>query len=243
MFSYNGNAMANPAVKPLALLIPGLDGTGELFYRHQEALSRTHRVCPWNYGQGGRADLQQLTLGVGNATAGEPPGSILVVAESFGGLVALNYTLLYPERVRRLILVNTFPYYRRRMRIRAACRLAPLLRLRAIRRLREFVIDRFLSREGIRPEDRRRFQDIITRVDREGYRRRLRIILETDLRPRLPQIAVPVILLAAQKDKIVPSVVEAEFMASQIPGARVHRFADAGHALLLTPGVSLLDYV
>ena len=235
--------MGNSAVKPLALLIPGLDGTGELFYRQQELLARSHRVRPWNYGRSGHCDLQELTVRLGEATGDEPPGSILVVAESFGGLVALNYVLLYPLRVRRLILVNSFPYYRRRLRIHAACGLAPLLQLRTVRSLRDYLIDRILSREGIRPEDRRRIRNIMTRIDRAGYRRRLRIILQADLRPRLPEIAVPVVLLAAQKDRIVPAVAEAEFMASRIPGACMRTFANAGHALLLTPGVSLLDYL
>ena len=235
--------MTDPEAKPLALLIPGLDGTGELYYRQAELLARTHRVRQWNYGRIGQAGLQELTESLGRATGDEPPGSILVVAESFGGLVGLNYALLYPERVRRLILVNTFPYYRRRLRIRAACRLAPLLQTQTIRRLREYLVDRFLSREGIRPEDRRRIWDILTRVDHQGYRRRLRIIVETDLRSRLPEIAVPVVLLAAQRDRIVPSIAEAKFMAAKIPHARLHTFAGAGHALLLTPGVSLLDYL
>jgi pimeloyl-ACP methyl ester carboxylesterase len=235
--------MENSAAKPLALLIPGLDGTGELFYRQQESLAHTHRICTWNYSRSGQCDLQELTVRLGAATGDEPPGSILVVAESFGGLVALNFVLQYPLRVRRLILVNSFPYYRRRLRIRAACRLAPLLQLRAVRSLRECLIDRILSSEGIHPEDRRRIYNILMRVDREGYQRRLRIILQSDLRSRLPEITVPVILLAAQKDKIVPAVAEAKFMASRIPGARMHTFANAGHALLLTPGVSLTDYL
>jgi pimeloyl-ACP methyl ester carboxylesterase len=51
------------------------------------------------------------------------------------------------------------------------------------------------------------------------------------------------VLLASGRDKLVPSIREAHFMASRIPNARVHEFPEAGHALLLTPGISLADYV
>ncbi|MBP1595872.1 MAG: hypothetical protein H6Q05_1249, partial [Acidobacteria bacterium] len=44
-------------VKPLALLIPGLDGTGRLFYRQIEALVRRYRVLAWDFGAGADFDL------------------------------------------------------------------------------------------------------------------------------------------------------------------------------------------
>jgi pimeloyl-ACP methyl ester carboxylesterase len=234
--------MESTASKPLALLIPGLDGTGELFFRQRELLAGEYRVLAWNYGKGGDFTLHDLASRIGAATAGEPPASILVAAESFGGLVALDYVLTYPERVRRLILVNAFPYYRRRRRLWLACRLAPLLQVEGARRLKNKIVDAVLSREGIRPEDRARFLDIVTRVDHAGYRRRLQLIRESDMRPKLPQIAVPTVILAAHRDKLVPSVAEARLMKAQIRDARLHEFPAAGHALMLTPGISLLDY-
>jgi pimeloyl-ACP methyl ester carboxylesterase len=231
-----------PEEKPLALLIPGLDGTGELFYRQTESLARRYRVCAWKYGPGADGALADLTRSIGAATESEPPHSVLVVGESFGGLVALDYVLRYGVRVRRLILVNTFPYYRRRLRVRLLSLLTPLLRLTVARRLKECVVDRILSGEGVLPEDRRRFHEIVSRIQPEGYIRRLQIIMRTDLRPRLQDIAVPVVLLASGRDKVVPSVSEARFMAVRIPCARVYEFPEAGHALLQTAGISLLDY-
>lgn len=228
--------------KPLALLIPGLDGTGNLFYRQLEALAGKYRVRPWNYGPGTDFDLAGLTHKLASATSGEAPGSILVVGESFGGLVALNYVLHYPERVRRLVLVNAFPYYRRRLRLRLAHALTPLLLLKAAQGVKDLIADRTLLWEGVSAEDRKRYLEIIRQVDPEAYRRRLQLIREVDLRPRLVEIAVPTVLLAAGRDKVVPSVLEARFMAARIPRARVHEFPTAGHALLLTPGISLTDY-
>jgi pimeloyl-ACP methyl ester carboxylesterase len=233
---------AKSGEKPLALLIPGLDGTGRLFYRQLKALEGRYRVRPWAYRRGADFDLADLTGDLGRETAGEAPGSILVIAESFGGLVALDYVLQYPERVRHLMLVNSFPYCRRRLRIRLACILVGLLRSAAGRRVKDLIVDQTLLREGILAEDRQHYREIVKQIDLPGYRRRLQLVQETDLRPRLANITVPTVLFASGRDKVVPSVVEAHFMAKQIAHAQVHEFPEAGHALLLTPGFSLADY-
>ncbi len=229
--------------KPLALLIPGLDGTGRLFYRQIDPLADAYRVRPYEFGAGADFTLSDLTRELGQATVGEPEHSILVVGESFGGLIAIDYAVNYPERVHQLVLVNAFPYYHRRLRIRLARVLARLLKHRAARRIKDLIVDRTLRREGIPAQDRERYKDIIRLIDRAAYLRRLQLVQELDLRPRLREITVPCILLAGGRDKIVPSVREARFMASRIPGARVHEFPEAGHALLLTPEVTLADYV
>jgi len=232
-----------PDDRPLALLIPGLDGTGGLFYRQIEALAERYRVTPWAYAPGGDFTLSDLTRDLGRETAGEAPRSILVIAESFGGLVALNYVLQYPERVRRLVLVNSFPYCRRRLRIRLARILVGFLRFALGRRMKDFVVDQALLREGILAEDRRRYREVVKQVDLPAYRCRLQLVQETDLRPQLGKITANTVLLAAGLDKLVPSVAEAHFMATRIANAQAHEFPEAGHALLLTPGFSLADYV
>jgi pimeloyl-ACP methyl ester carboxylesterase len=232
-----------PDNKPLALLLPGLDGTGGLFYRQIEALAERYRVTPWAYAPGGDFTLSDLIRDLGRETAGEEPHSILVIAESFGGLVALEYVLQYSERVRRLVLINSFPHFRGRLRIRMARALVGFLRFRFGRLVKDFVVNRTLLREGILAEDRLRYREVVKQVDLPAYRRRLQLVQETDLRPQLGKISAATVLLAAGRDKLVPSVAEAHFMAARIADAQVHEFPDAGHALLLTPGVSLADYV
>jgi pimeloyl-ACP methyl ester carboxylesterase len=108
---------------------------------------------------------------------------------------------------------------------------------------KEITVYRVLKSEGIPAEDRLRYREAIRQVDLASYRCRLRLVQEVDLRQRLPQIAVHTVLLASGRDKIVPSVAEARFMSQRIPNACRFEFREAGHALLLTPGISLADYV
>jgi pimeloyl-ACP methyl ester carboxylesterase len=187
--------------------------------------------------------LPDLVEELAQATENETTGSMLLVGESFGGMIALQFALDYPERVQRLALINAFPFYRRQMRIRLAIRTARLLNLGMIEDLKNAIVARILAFEGILPEDRRRYREAIRWVHPPAYCRRLQLVREVDLRSRLEEIRVPTLLFASGRDKLVPSTAEARFMLSRIPCARLYEFPYAGHALLLTPGFCLAEYV
>ncbi len=229
--------------KPLALLIPGLDGTGRLYYRQIDSLSERFRVRPCEFPQDSSFDVHDLVDGLVRDTAGEKPGSIVVVGDSFGGVVALLFVLSCPDRVHSLALINAFPYYRRRIRIFLACHLAPLLRWPGVKSLKDFVVDRELISEGILGDDRIRYHEIVKLVGFAGYRRRLELVRKVNLLEELHRIHVSTYLFAAGRDRIVPSVVEGRLMATRIPNSRLYEFPQAGHALLLTPGFRLGDYL
>ena len=233
----------SPPRKSLALLIPGLDGTGRLFSRQTAALGARYRIRAWEFRRRSRFTLDDLVEELGGETGAEDPASILVVGESFGGTVAISYVLAYPERVRSLCLINAFPVYRHRLRIRLACRLVPLLRLPGIRHLKDLIAEEILAGEGITKDARKMYHEVIRDVDMESYRQRLEIVRSVNLVSRLPEIEVPTVLLASGRDKLVPSTVEARFMAERIPNSRLHEFPRAGHALVLTPGFQLADYI
>jgi pimeloyl-ACP methyl ester carboxylesterase len=229
--------------KPLALLIPGLDGTGKLFYRQIPALSERYRVVAWEFRRRGTFDFDDLVDEVVQGTGSEPPHSITLVGESFGGPIAMSCALRFPERFKVLALINTFPAYRRRIRIRLACRLAPLLNAPGIWRAKNLIVDRILKREGILEEDRLRYREIIRGIHPPAYRRRLELVRDVSLRKSLGKISVPTHIFAGGRDKVVPSVREGRYMAERIPGSQLHILPDAGHALLFTPGFSLADYL
>ncbi len=228
--------------KPLALLIPGLDGTGGLYYRQIESLLFRYRVHAWEFRRRSDFDFADLVQELSEGTDSDAPQSVTVVGESFGGAVAIHYVLAHPERVLRLVLINAFSYHPWKRRVRLGCRLAPLLRKPLFRHIKDFVVERTMALEGIELEDRRHYREVIARVHLPAYRRRLELVHGLDVRSRLQEICVQTYLFASGKDKIVPSVAQARFMGSRIPQAKVFEFPQAGHALLLTPGFFLADY-
>jgi pimeloyl-ACP methyl ester carboxylesterase len=229
--------------KPLALLIPGLDGSGRLYGPHLAALSVRFRPLAWRFKPRDCFDFADLVSELGDATAGEEPGSIAVAGESFGGPIAMHFVLSFPDRVRSLVLVNTFCFYSGRIRIALACRLAPMLRWQVPRRAKNMVGAGLLASEGVPAAGRRLYREVVDGVYLPAYLQRLALTRRVDLRPRLSEIRIPTRILAGGRDKVVPSLRQARLMARSIHGARLHTFARAGHALLLTPGFSLADYL
>ncbi len=234
---------AIPDTKPLILLIPGLDGTGRFFDSQLDSLSQTYRPLPWAFRPRADFDFPDLVRELAPAVRNEAPGSVTVVGESFGGAVALHLVLACQEQVRRLAIINGFSYYPRRTGIALGCLLSPALRWYGIRSVKNHLIDRLLASEGIPEEGRRHYRNVVKLIDPAAYRRRLELVRAVDLRPRLQEISVPTLIFASGRDKIVPSVRAAADMTARIPGARVHKFPEAGHALLLTPGFTLADYL
>jgi len=51
-----------------------------------------------------------------------------------------------------------------------------------------------------------------------------------DLRPRLPQIQAPTLVITGEKDVICP-IEEARYLAQHIPKARLEIIPDSGHCL------------
>src|SRR5262249_10824093 len=109
------------------LYLPGLDGTGRLLHR-QPRLSDAHEVHCAGYPQA-RLSTYDALADVGTRLLEASPGRLpaVVLAESLGGGVALTLTLRQPDLVERLVLVNTFAYFPRRLLLYAFALLGRVL--------------------------------------------------------------------------------------------------------------------
>ncbi|MEN3332139.1 MAG: hypothetical protein V7641_1504 [Blastocatellia bacterium] len=224
---------------PLLVYISGLDGTGELFFKQAPPLMQSFRVVTFRQPDDDDFSYEDLADNVAAIIrrVGEPRATI--VAESFGGGVALVFALRYPQMVERLVIVNSFPRYRQRLRIRLAAWGASWLPFKAIWPLRCAASLLGLYLDGVRGADRRRFFEAVRTVSGKAYGRRLRLIAELDLDDRLSEIHAPTLLVAAKKDLLVRSIREARFMAERLPNAKVKIITHAGHACLLGDAVQL----
>jgi pimeloyl-ACP methyl ester carboxylesterase len=226
---------------PLLVYISGLDGTGELFFKQAPQLAQSFRVATFRQRDDGDFSYEDLADDVAAIIrdAGEPRATL--IAESFGGGVALTFAVRYPQMVEHLILVNSFPRYRERLRIRLAAWGASWVPFKAIWPLRCAASLLGLYLDGVRGADRRRFFQAVRKVSGKAYGRRLRLIAELDLDDRLSEISAPTLLVATKKDMLVRSIREARFMAERLPSAKVKIITDAGHACLLGDAVRLAD--
>jgi pimeloyl-ACP methyl ester carboxylesterase len=173
-----------------------------------------------------------------------------LLAESFGGAVALQAAIDFPDRVIALALVNTFAHYRRRMSLalsRTFLRATPSWAVVAGRRvfaplilfggrreraaIQEFLGTQKPKRTGRASKGSKDATAVIWGLD-EGYHSRMRMIQGLDLRRELGQVCQPVTLFASGRDRIVDSVRQAIEMAQVLPNAEVVTLERRGHVVL-----------
>lgn len=224
---------------PLLVFVPGMDGTGALFYRQVPNLARSHRVA--TYALRENATMEDLVSDLADVIRGAAPDQrATVVGESFGGTVALSFALAHPALLERLVVLNSFPRFLPQGRLRLAIAVLralpfPWAVMRLVRRLTAF---RLHSRHT-HAHEVRRFFALTARTTRHGYLQRLRILRDYDVRDRLSEIRAPTLFLASERDHLVPSVDQARYMAARIPGATVRVLEGHGHICLIAPDLEL----
>ena len=221
------------------VLVPGMDGTGKLFYRQVPALARSHRVTTYAL----RDNAQTMGVLVADLarvidTVAPTPRRAIVIGESFGGALALSFALARPEQVSALVILNSFPHFTPQVRLRLArlgIRAIPWGAMGFVRRL---TAARLHSPHTHRQEVQR-FLKLTAHVSRDGYLGRLALLGQYDVRDRLHELRLPTLFLAAERDHLVPSVDQARYMAARVPGAVMRILEGHGHICLIAPGVDL----
>lgn len=219
--------------------LPGVDGTGALLFR-QVRLRAEFDVRCVNYPQDDRhtyADLVARAIETMRAT-----GPATVLAESFGGGVALQAALARPDLVSRLVLVNTFAHYPRRLFADVAGAVGPWLprstNLRATRGVRGyFFFGPLVSREAGSA-----WWDRTDAVPMRVYGHRFRLLRDLDLRSRLAEVSAPAVVFAAPNDWVVPPVA-GRLLAKRLPLAKLLPAPRTGHAALIDPRVDVAEWL
>lgn len=156
----------------------------------------------------------------------------LVVAESFGGAVAMQLALDYPEVVAGLLIVNSFARFPSRARLAWALRASPYVPRFAFDLGRRWFAPRALFGRLREPEAITAFRALPGTFFDRAYGRRLRMIAGLDLFPRLGELSQPTALVAGDADRIVPSVSCLGEVEARLPDATLERVAGGGHMIL-----------
>ncbi len=247
---------------PLVVYVPGIDGTGQLFYRQiPPFLKAGFSVATYRLRDGAtRVEtlVEDLDDVISQATgtsipspaapgastsSGEdsaPGGRVTLVGESFGGALAMRYALTRPARIARMMIVNSFARFDRPAMLSLGIALLPLIGWHTLAGLRRLIAFRLHSRGTPRSEIRR-FLELTDETTIHGYVNRLRVLQRYDLRNDLAELDVPTLFVAADRDRLLPAVREANRMHRLAPGSGVRVLEDHGHICLVAPGVDLSE--
>lgn len=235
---YDWRLSVEGAGEPL-VLVPGMDGTGQLFYRQVPLLARSFRVATYAL----RSDAQSmetLVTDLERVIAAVAPDTrrAIVVGESFGGALAMSFSLARPEQVDRLVVLNSFPYFVPQFRLRLARYGLGLIPWGVMSLIRRATAFRLHSAHTHRDEVKR-FMELTAAASRDGYLNRLRLLTSYDIRDRLHEMRPPTLFLAAEQDHLVPSVQQARIMAKCVSNATLRILQGHGHICLIAPDVDL----
>lgn len=151
------------------------------------------------------------------------------VGLSLGAMVGMWLAAHAPERIDRLVLICTSAHMppasawqERAAAVRAAASTEPVA---------DAIVDRWLTPGFARahPHERARLRAMLTAADPEGYAACCGAIERMDLRPDLPQIRAPTLVISGADDRATP-VEHQRVIADAIPGARHEIVAAAAHA-------------
>ena len=223
------------------VLVPGMDGTGQLFYRQVPLLGRTFRVATYAL-RNDASSMATLVDDLERVIAAVAPEArrATVVGESFGGALAMSFALAHPDQVNRLVVLNSFPYFAPRFRLRLARYGLGLIPWGAMSLVRRATAFRLHSAHTHRDEIRR-FLQLTASASRAGYLNRLQLLMSYDLRGRLHELRPPTLFLAADQDHLVPSVAQARLMAERVPNATLRVLEGHGHICLIAPDIDLAE--
>ena len=204
-------------------LLPGFDGTGELFAPLQTALG--DEIVSTTVRYGAERSLDDYVESVARIL---PHKNAVLVAESFSGPVALSLLNKYPARFKCAVLCATFAVSPFRLMTRAA-RYLPTFMFGATpiqrRLLRSFCLN---GQEEEALLDKA--TAVIRAVPAATIQSRLQVLSGVDMRSLISRIAAPVLYLQATQDRIVSRRLS-RMLAQGLPGAMVKEI-EGPHLLL-----------
>ena len=175
---------------------------------------------------------------------------LTVCGWSLGGQVALRWALRHPQQVQRLVMVASTPCF---------VRLADWKYAMSVEILEEFAnnlqqnytqtLRRFLSLQMRGSEQEREILAVLRgglfsrgEPDIGALQSSLELLRSNDLRSALPEVEQATLVLAGERDTLIPQQAS-QYLASNIPNGRLVTIRGAAHAPFLSHPEEFVEHV
>lgn len=221
---------------PAVLFLHGLGGTRKAWGPQLRSLSSHFRCVAWDMpGYGASQAEPALTYEAIAARVVQlldelQLDQVDLVGLSFGGMHALHTALRHPERVRRMVLLDTSPAFGMngtRAEDWMAARLEPIDAGMTPGDIAPGVLDAIAGRP-LDPEIRAELIEAFEDIPSDGFRAAVQCLPHNDLRADLHRIGHASLVLVGEIDEETP-VEYAAVLADGLPNADLHVLPGIGH--------------
>ena len=233
---------------PLFIYLPGMDGTGKLLRRQLEDLTKDFDVRCLVIPGDNVNNWDVLSSKVLNLVKQElkkkPHPSVYLCGESFGGCLALKVAWKEPELFERIILVNSASSFLQKPFLSWGIQLLKLMPEFLYRQAVLILLPFLVVFNKVSSQDCRHLTEAMKSIPPQTVSWRLSLL--RDFRASVESLRLlqqPVLLIAGALDQVLPSVKEAEYLASNLPNGQVKILPESGHACLLEQGINLDEII
>jgi pimeloyl-ACP methyl ester carboxylesterase len=232
--------------RPLFIFLPGMDGTGKLLHTQLAGIEGAFDIrclaipandlTPWN------SMVEQTARLVKFERNCNPGRVVYVCGESFGGCLALQLVVQFPQLCDRLILVNPASAFSRLPWMGWGAALTQwfpdsLYRLSALGLL-PFLI----NPQRVSSANRQQLLTAMQSVTSASAAWRIALLSQFKVENLpLAHIRQPTLILASGADRLLPSKAEADRLVRSLANAQKVTLPESGHACLLETEIKLGD--
>lgn len=229
---------------PLLLFFPGMDGTGRLLHKQVEGLQKFFNLRCLSIPTDDRSDWQTLTTSVTTLMEEEwqklRQPDIYLCAESFGACLALSVAVNLPKLLKQLILINPASSFSQCPWLGWGIPLTPWIPKFVYPYSSLALLPWLASLERIAKSDRQALLTAMKSVPGEVVSWRLALLQSFSIsKKQLNRFNSPVLLIASERDRLLPSVQESLRLSRQFPDAQLLVLPESGHACLLEKDINL----
>lgn len=221
------------------LLIMGLGWTSHAWYRTRPILNQRYRTIAFDNRGVGQSDvppgpysIPQMTSDAAAVLGAAKVNAAHIFGVSMGGMIAQEFALQYPQKVRSLILGCTAAGGPEAVRAEPA--VLQVLMTRSpnpdefAKAIGPFIYDRGTPPKSIEEDTEVRRKWYPTA---DAYSAQLQAILAWESYSRISQITQPTLVLHGENDKLVPPE-NGKLIAARISGAKLVLIPNASHIFL-----------
>jgi len=222
---------------PILLMLHGIGGGSAQWRPQLESLSDEFTVVAWDtpgYGDSDDPDgdwrmadyaerlaqfLEQLT-----------PDPVHILGQSWGGVLGLEFYRAHADRMRSLILSDTFAGDMARPEAERNASLQARLNAVATMTPAEMAAARLpqLVPDGTSDAIKQEIEAMLAAIHPSGYRQAAIALHHSDERDILSSISLPTLVIAGEFDRVVPLPLSQQLEAG-IPGSRLEIISGTGH--------------